>query len=102
MTSWRWVRILAFLAGGAFLAWIMVPDPWLLTLALTLGGVAADRGVVLLPVSDWWRAVFGVPVTAGVIMLWVSEGRALVLLLWGLALLLLHLAVKGMVHGRQH
>jgi hypothetical protein len=31
-------------------------------------------------------------------MLWVSQGRLLVLLLWGLALLFLRLAVKGMFH----
>jgi len=96
MTPWPWVRALGMLAVGAFAAWIMVPDPWLLTAALVLGGIAADRGIVLLPVSQWWRALFGVPIGVAVVMLWVSQGRLLVLLLWAGSLLGLRVAFAGM------
>jgi hypothetical protein len=88
--------VLGLLAMGTFAAWIMVPEPWLLTAALVWGGVAADCGVVLLPVSQWWRVLFGVPVAVGIVMLWVSQGRLLVLLLWAGGLLGLRVAFAGL------
>lgn len=92
----RLVSVLATLALASLVAWLIEPDIWLATLALLFGGGAAYKGVALLSASRWWRAVVGLSPAAGIVMLWVSQGRAFVLLLWLLALLPLRLAVRGL------
>ena len=91
----RLVWFLATVALGCFVAWVLEPDIWLLTFALTSGGAAAYRGVTLSPLPQWWRIVVGTPPTVGVFMLWVADGRVLVFLLWLLFIGGLRVALRG-------
>lgn len=92
----RTVWILAAVAAIALIIWIIAPDTWWLTIALTAGGVAAYKAVTISSLETWWRYAVGLPPAAGVFMVWWVDGHLLVLLLWILALLLMRLAVRGL------
>ena len=87
----RLVWFLTTLALGCLVAWVLEPGIWL----LTSGGAAAYRGVTLSPLPQWWRIVVGTPPAVGVFMLWVADGRLLVLLLWLLFIGGLRIALRG-------
>ena len=98
----RLVVFLSVVSVGLSLAWLIEPDIWLLTLALFAGGGAAVRGVELSPLPNWWRIVVGAPPAALVFMLWVADGRILVLALWIMFILGLRMAIRGYTSRLNH
>lgn len=98
----RLVAFLSVVSVGLFLVWLTEPDIWLLTFALLAGGGAAVKGVELSPLPQWWRMVVGAPPAALVFMLWIADGRILVLALWLMFILGLRIALRGYMSRLGH
>ena len=95
------VWVLALVAAGALVAWVIAPDTWWATVALLSAGGAAYRAVTMSTLAAWWRYAVGIPPAVGVVMLWWADGHLLAVLLWVLAILMLRLAVRGLLTARR-